>query len=155
MRKVLLLVFVVILITPVFSQNRAPKKIRQAFENMVPNATEAQWSTPKERVSAKEKKYTVNYQLDNDSVFSRFDYKANWLITVTYIPIEELPEAVTKEISSRYMNAEITKAARLEEPGFDGYGVIYMYMQDQWTIQISKEGKILRRILKSDGFKFN
>ncbi len=154
MKKLLIFSLMVFFVSPVFAQS-TPKKVKKAFALMVPEAQDAKWSTPKERTSTKDRKYTVNYVVDNDSIFSRFDYKANWLLTVTYMAVEDLPEAVTSSITSKYMNAKITTAARLEEPGFDGYGVIYMYMRDQWTVQISKEGKILRRILQSDGFKFN
>ena len=155
MKNLLLTSLVVLFISPVFAQTRIPKKVKEAFEKMVPEATDASWSTPKERELEKDRQYTVNYLVKDDSVFSRFDYKANWIITVTFIEINDLPEAVTSSINFEYTDARITKAARLEEPGFDGYGVAYIYKEDKWTVQISKEGKIVRRRLSSSGFKFD
>lgn len=155
MKNIFLVVLVVLFVSPVFAQTRIPKKVKDAFEKMVPEATDVKWSTPQEREMAKERKYTANYIIGNDSLFSRFDYKGNWVITVTFMEIDELPEAVTSSINNEYTDAKLTKAARLEEPGFDGYGVIYIFKGDQWTVQISKEGKIVRRRIRSESFKFD
>lgn len=155
MKNILLLSLIVLFVSPVFAQSRIPKKVKEAFEKMVPEATDVKWSTPQERELAKERKYTANYNIGNDSLFSRFDYKGNWMITVTFMDIDKLPEAVTSSINNEYTDAKLTIAARMEQPGFDGYGVIYTYKQDQWTVQISKEGKIIRRRVRGEGFKFD
>ena len=153
MKKILFLLLAFLFVSPAFSQ-RPPKKVRQAFETMVPKAQDVSWTIPTDR-SAKDKIYTADYNIDKDSLFSRFDHKGNWIMTVTFIAIENLPDAVVNSINSKYMNAKITKAARLEEPDFDGYGVVYIYLKDNWTVQISKDGAIERRMLKSDGFRFH
>ena len=152
MKNILLLSLVVLLVSPIFAQSNAPKKIRKAFELMVPDAQDVKWSTSKERQTAKERKYTVDYKINNDSIFSRFDYKANWVITVTYIEVEQLPKAVSSTIYDDYMSAEITKAARVEQPDFDGYGAIFTYMGDQWTVQVTEKGRIVLRSVTASGF---
>ncbi len=153
MKKLVLITISLLIVLPLLSQ-RPPGKVRKSFEAMVPEARNVKWTMPEQGVPAKEKEYTADYNIDSDSLLTRFDGKGNWVMTITFITIDDLPEAVIKSITSKYMNAKITKAARLEEPGFDGYGVVYTYMKDNWTVQIDKDGFIVRRKLKSDGFKF-
>jgi len=152
MKNILLLSLMVLFVSPVFAQTRPPKKIREAFEQMVPDAKDAKWSTPKERQANKDRKYTVKYTIEEDSLFSRYDYKANLIITVAYIPIEELPKEVVSSIRSDYMSAKIETAAKVKEAEFDGYGVIFSYLGNQWTVLTEKNGKVVLRRIKSGGF---
>jgi hypothetical protein len=122
---------------------------------MVPQAQDVEWSTPKERELAKNRQYTANYRIGSDSAFSRFDFKGNWVMTISFMKVADLPETVTSSIKSEYMNAKFLMAAHLEEPGFDGYAVAYTFKEDRWTVQISKEGKIVRRKVQGEGFDFD
>lgn len=132
------------------AQNRAPKKIREALLEKHPTAQKIKWTSVGER----QKEWTADYWVESDSLRSIYDYKANWITTYTFIEISELPEAVTSAIIDEYMNADIILATRMEEPGFVGYGVAFMYKKDRWGVQITKEGKVVRRRLTSEGFYF-
>jgi hypothetical protein len=50
------------------------------------------------------------------------------------------------------MNARIVRAARLEEPGLSSYGVALEYMDSRMEIQYRKDGRMIRRRLRSEGF---
>lgn len=155
MKNLFVFLVAITIFAPVFGQTRTPKKVRESFEKMVPSATDVNWSTPNEREMAKNRVWTATYTLENDSALSRFDYKGNWIITLTYVDVDKLPEAVINKIETEYNSAKLLKAARLEEPGFDGFGVRYLYKGDTWSIQISKEGDIVRRKIQGESFNFD
>ena len=94
------------------------------------------------------------YHIESDSATSRYDSKANWIIMLVFIEIEELPATVTGAIQSEYQGATIILAALYTEPGFEGYGAAFTYKKNRWGAQVSKEGKIIRRSMTSDGFDF-
>jgi len=155
MKKLVLIFLVVIIASPVFSQTRPPKKTRKAFASMVPDAQNVTWTTANEREIYKNRIWTANYTVEGDSVLSRFDYKSNWLVTLSLIDISELPEAVVTSIEDSYTRADLIKAAKYTDPDFEGYGVAFLYKEDKWSVQISKEGKIVRRKLQGEGFAFD
>jgi len=83
---------------------------------------------------------------------TEYDSKSNWLSTYKLIPINQLPDKVKSVISEYYQGANILKAAEMQEPDFDGYGIAFMYLNDRWGIAITIEGNIYRRELTSSGF---
>lgn len=150
MKNFLLVISILFATSVVFGQSRAPKKIRDAFALHAPQAWEIKWNGEGER----QKKWTVNYLVDSDSLLTSYDYKANWLITLKFISIAELPEKVTTSIKNEYMGSEIINAAEMQESGFDGYGVAFLYKKDRWAIAITSEGDVKRRKMSSKGFDF-
>jgi hypothetical protein len=127
---------------------RAPGKIRKAFEQQYPEYRDVSWTYEGERI----KEWTARFHVGNDSIAATYDSKANWLISLTFIEIEDLPQAVVDAIHDEYQGSTIKLAARYEEPGFDGFGAAFLYKKDRWGVQVSKEGKIVRRRLTSEGF---
>jgi len=130
------------------AQTRAPKKIREVFEQKYPDAQKVNWVGKGER----QKEWTAHYWIENDSMQASYDHKGNWITTFTFIDPSELPEAVSFAIKDEYMSSEIIIAAKMEQPDFDGYGVAFMYKKDRWGVQITKEGKVIRRRLTTGGF---
>jgi len=130
------------------AQTRAPKKIRDAFEQKYPEAQKLIWVGKGER----QKEWFAHYWIESDSMQTSYDYKANWITTFTFIEISDLPEAVTNAIQDEYMSSKIIIAAKMEQPDFDGFGVAFMYKKDRWGVQITKEGKVIRRRLTTGGF---
>lgn len=155
MKKLALIFLVVIIAAPAFSQTKPPKKTRKALLSMVPDARDVKWTTANEREIYKNRIWTANYTLEGDSVLSRFDYKSNWLVTLSFIPVSELPEAVVASIEDSYTRADLIKAAKYKDPDFEGFGVAFLYKEDKWSVQISKEGEIVRRRLQGEGFAFD
>lgn len=148
MKNLILLFSLLIITSTSFSQSHPPRKVKKAFEKHAPEAQDIKWKGEGER----NKDWTASYTVDADSMRTEYDFKANWQMTLKFISIEELPEQVTKYIKESFRGAEFLVAAEMQEPGFDGYGVAFNYMQDRWAVAIDKEGKVFRRQITSEGF---
>ncbi|MAE08723.1 MAG: hypothetical protein CL661_08200 [Bacteroidetes bacterium] len=83
---------------------------------------------------------------------TKYDSKANWLFTLKYISLDQLPHKVSASILDRYQGALLSKAAEMQEPDFDGYGVAFIYQKYRWAVAITKEGNVFRRKITSEGF---
>ena len=149
MRKYLFLIVAVLLTTYAFSQ-RPPRKIEKAFDAQYAGAKDVKWVSEGDR--SKEIEWRASYTLAGDEMISTYDYKANWIITIIFIELDELPENIIKAVRDEYMRAEFTRAARLEEPGLSSYGVVIEGADLRMKIQLTKEGKIVRRNLSTEGF---
>lgn len=148
MKNLFLLFSLLVIIPPAFSQSRPQKKIRKAFEQRSPQAEEVKWTGEGDRY----KDWTANYKVGADSMQTKYDSKANWLFTLKYISLDQLPHEVTTSILDRYQGALLSKAAEMQEPNFDGYGVAFIYQKDRWAVAITKEGNVYRRQITSKGF---
>jgi len=154
MKKFLLLIVVALFATSAFSQYGVPRKIKKAFEAKYPDAQDVQkWESDDNR-QRKDVEWTVKYQIDGRAMTSTYDYKENWLITLAFIEVDELPDAVVRSVQDEYQGSEIILAAKMQEPGFDGYGVAFMYKKERWGIAITNEGKVMRRKLTASGLDF-
>jgi len=132
-----------------FFSNKATEKIRDAFEQLVPQAIEVKWTA---EGSERMKDWRANYTVGTDSMETKYDSKANWMFTLKYISLNQLPQEVSATIMDNYQGAKLTKAAEMQEPDFDGYGVAFIYLKDRWAVAITKEGKVIRRRITSSGF---
>ena len=94
------------------------------------------------------------FHLESDSATARYDSKANWIISLIFMEVSDLPNEVTQAIQDEYQGAKIILAARYLDPEFDGYGAAFVYKKTRWGAQISKEGAIIRRSMTSEGFDF-
>jgi len=149
MKNLLLLSIFLLIIPTVFSQSRPPKKIRKAFELHAPQAEEVKWTAEgTERI----KNWTADYIVEADSMQTKYDSKANWLLTLKYISLDQLPQNIRVSVLERYQGAALSKAAEMQEPDFDGYGVAFIYQNDRWAVAITKEGDVFRRQITSEGF---
>ena len=81
--KQFLILFVFICLGISLLAQRPPGKIRKAFEAQYPNAKDVSWSYEGERV----KEWTAMYHIESDSSTSRYDAKANWIITLVFIEV--------------------------------------------------------------------
>ena len=77
MKYLFLIISVVFIANTANAQSRAPKKIRQAFEQQYPSAQKVNWESKGER----QKEWTARYWVENDSMQTNYDYKANWITT--------------------------------------------------------------------------
>jgi hypothetical protein len=150
MKQFIFLLLIASITISLHAQDRTPRKVKKAFEAQYPEAKDATWSSTGER--AKEMEYRAEYTLQGGEQASNYDYKGNWLITIIFIEIDELPDAVTKEIDEEYMNARLLRAARLEEPELSSYGVALEYLDNRMEIQYREDGRMIRRRLRSEGF---
>ncbi len=142
--------FAVILISSALYAQRSPAKVRKALQQQYPESRDVKWEYEGERY----KEWTARFYEGNDSLAVTYDHKGNWLLSLRNIPLEQLPQTVVDAIRNEYQGADLIVAAIYEEPGFEGYGVAFRYKKDCWGVQISKEGKIIRRKLTSEGFDF-
>ncbi len=149
MKNLLLLISLLVIIPSAFSQSKPHKKIRNAFERHAPQATEVKWTGEGDN---RYKNWTANYIVGVDSMQTKYDSKANWLFTLKYISLDQLPHKVSASILERYQGALLSKAAEMQEPDFDGYGVAFIYQKDRWAVAITKEGNVFRRQITSEGF---
>jgi len=148
MKNILLFISLILIIPTAFSQSNPPRKIKKALEQRAPQAMEVKWSGEGER----EKEWTAKYTVGADSLLTKYDFKANWIFTVKFISIDALPQIVTSTILDDYQGATLTKAAEMQEPEFDGYAVIFLYLKDRWVVALTKEGNVYRRKITSGGF---
>ena len=121
--KRIVLAIILTCFTLSITAQQAPFKVRKAFRQMYPENEGASWSYIGERA----KEWTVRFHSGSDSLVTTFDAKANWLNTMTFIPIEDLPQAVVETVNSEYQGSSILLAVKYEAPGFDGYGVSFRY----------------------------
>ena len=148
MKNTFLLFSLLLIVSTSFSQTHPPRKVKKALEQLAPQATDVKWKGEGDR----NKIWTAKYIVGVDSMQTKYDYKANWIHTLKYITLDQLPEKVTKSILDNYQRAKLTVAAEMQEPNFDGYGVAFMYLGDRWAVAITKEGKVERRQITSEGF---
>ncbi|MEJ2595328.1 MAG: PepSY-like domain-containing protein [bacterium] len=148
--KQILVFLSVLLLSSGLSAQRAPAKVRKALERQYPESRDVKWEYEGERY----KEWTARFYEGKDSLTVTYDHKGNWLLSLRNIPLEQLPQTVIDAIRDEYHGAKLIVAAIYEEPGFTGYGVAFHYKKDRWGVQISKEGKIIRRKLTSEGFDF-
>lgn len=149
MKNLFLLFSLLVIIPTAFSQSRPQKKIRKAFEQHAPQAKEVKWTAEgTERI----KNWTADYIVGVDSMRTKYDSKANWLLTLKYITFDQLPLKIRTAVLDKYPGASISKSAEMQEPDFDGYGVAFIYQKDRWAVAITKEGKVVRRRITSKGF---
>lgn len=149
MKNLFLLFSLLVIIPSAFSQSRPQKKIRDAFERHAPQAKEVKWTGEGDN---RYKNWTVNYTVGADSMQTKYDSKANWLFTLKFIALDQLPQEVSASILDRYQGALLSKAAEMQEPDFDGYGVAFIYQKDRWAVAITKEGNVFRRQITAKGF---
>ncbi len=149
MKNLFILFLLVVIIPTGYSQSRPQKKIRNAFEDYAPQAMEVKWTS---EGTERAKEWVANYTIGSDSMETKYDSKANWMITLKFISLDQIPQKVSTTILDMYQGAHLTKAAEIQEPGFDGYGVAFIYLKDRWAVAITKEGKVVRRQITSSGF---
>ncbi len=148
MKNLFLLFSLLLIVSTAFSQTHPPRKVKKALEQLAPQAKEVSWKGAGER----NKIWTAKYIVGSDSMQTKYDFKANWIHTLKYITLDQLPEKVTKSILDTYQGATLTQAAEMQEPNFDGYGVAFMYLKDRWAVAITKDGNVARRQITSEGF---
>ena len=149
MKYIFLLLSLVFVVPATYSQSRPQNKIRKVFLEQFPRAQNVKWESEGDR----KKNWRANFDMANDSMQARYDYKGNWTLTLTFISVNDLPEAVRKTIYDDYMGSELKRAAIFEAPDFKGYGVAFTYKKDRWAVQISDEGKVIRRRVTTGKFE--
>ena len=149
MKYIFLLISFILIVPVAHSQSRPQKKIRNIFYDQFPKAQNVEWKGDGER----QKNWRADFNIEDDSMQARYDYKGNWLMTLNFISVNDLPEAVKKTIYEDYMGSEVNRAAVIEEPGFKGYGVAFLYKKDHWAVLISDEGKVIRRRVTTGEFE--
>lgn len=112
-----------------------PDAVLKAFKAKFPAAKQLKWN----KENAKE--YEAEFMLDNNKTSANFDPDGRWKETETIIPVTELPNAVTNAIMTRFKDALITEADRIEKPG----------ARTVYEADIKLAGKKKEVLLKEDG----
>jgi hypothetical protein len=150
MKKSLLLIGLLLFTIQIFSQ-AVPSKIKKAFKNQFPEATDANWRYDGDY---KLREWKVLYKSEDVLHSSWYDYKGNWIQTKTKIDKSKLPEAVLKSIEEDYASYKIVIVARFENPDIDGYEV---FLNNEniggFDVQYTKAGKLYHRTMRSKGYK--
>jgi len=150
MKKIALLFIVVLFTSNIFSQ-AVPSKVKKAFKNQYPEAIDANWNYDGDY---KLRVWKALYKSDKVIHSSWYDYKGNWIQTKTEIDISEIPEAVMKSIEEEYASYKIVISARFENPEMSGYEVfLNNEYKGGFNVQYTKEGKMVHRTMKSNGYK--
>ncbi|MBS1916336.1 MAG: PepSY-like domain-containing protein [Bacteroidetes bacterium] len=93
------------------AQTKAPNAVTTAFSTQFPNSTNVHWG----KENAKE--YEANFKLNGINMSANYDLNGNLKETETEIAVKDLPEAVIKSIKTKYPNAIISGADRIEKAG--------------------------------------
>lgn len=107
MKKNILTISILSIVTTVFAQKGIPIVVKNAFENANPNAAVVKWD--------KENDGTFEANCKNNSVPMSFVYnsKGELLETEIEIPVSEFPSNITDAIHEKYPTAKITGGDRI------------------------------------------
>src|SRR4249920_2740244 len=108
MKKYLLLVVTMVAITISGFAINVPKAVTDAFAKKFPGATNVKW----DKENANE--YEAEFKLNGKSASANFLTDGSWVETEMEIPATELPAAVASTVKTKYPNATITKAYKVE-----------------------------------------
>ena len=151
MKRIILSSLIILITINVYSQTRPSSKVKKSFNEKYENADIIKWESEKEknRVTIWKAMFKANDVLS----VAWFDPKGNWIQTKTKINEDELPEAVLKSIEENYYMYKIVITARFENPEDKGYEVFLTNDMDGFNVQFSKDGEILSRTIRSEGYK--
>jgi hypothetical protein len=151
MKRIILSLVVILITVNVSSQERWPTgKVKKAFHNQYENAEIIKWEyeTSKNKVTL----WKVLFKQNDVLSSAWYDNKANWIQTKTRISEDELPGAVLKSIEENYYRYKIVLTARFQNPETEGFEVFLDNKDVGFNVQFSKEGEILSRTIRSEGY---
>ncbi|HLK31259.1 MAG TPA: PepSY-like domain-containing protein [Puia sp.] len=107
MKKVIVLQFLFVSLST-YAQIEVPSSITTAFIKKFPDAMHVKWG----KENAKE--YEANFKMNGINMSANYDISGSWKETETEISVKDLPEAASKSIKTKYPNAIISGAGKIE-----------------------------------------
>ncbi|MBS1934083.1 MAG: PepSY-like domain-containing protein [Bacteroidetes bacterium] len=92
-----------------YAQTKAPNAVTASFTKQFPNASNVKWG----KENAKE--YEANFKLNGISMSANYDLNGGWKETETEIAVTDLPLVVSKSIKTKYPDAIISGADKIEK----------------------------------------
>lgn len=105
-----------------------PDAAKKTFKNKFPSATNVKWG----KENAHE--YEAEFKLGGKNISANFSENGQWLETETQLDLNALPQKVRDAFNSRYSNANVKEAARIESSNKVIYEV--EFKQGTKTIEI-------------------
>ncbi|SMO67387.1 PepSY-like domain-containing protein [Solitalea koreensis] len=138
----LLLAFCMVSISAV--AQKVPEKVKEAFHNKYPSATEVVWENQLIR-------YIVSFELKNTSSTAVFSSGGNWQSTTTPLEEKEVPASVKDGFDkSKYAEDwEIQKTEKVESPEYSLLYKVYVAKNDiqKKNLFFTKDGRLFKENL--------
>lgn len=109
MKKYLLLLIAFISVSLSALAVDVPRAVMEAFTKKFPAATEVKWG------KENSKEYEAEFKLNGNQVSANFLPDGSWVETESAIHISDLPGAVAAAVKSKYPNAVMVRAFKIEK----------------------------------------
>jgi hypothetical protein len=149
------IVILCLLLTAGYSQAQKLKEadvlanVKTAFTKKFPSAKKVSWS--KEGADEFEAEFTDQ----NSEKSATFDTKGNWTTFETVIDKTALPSPVTASLAKEFAGYKIQEAERFETPTSSLYEVTIKKDKSEMEVQISADGKVVKKEESKEGDEKN
>ncbi|MDW3195839.1 MAG: hypothetical protein R8G66_25925 [Cytophagales bacterium] len=107
-------------------------KVKKAFKQMYPVATEVDWKENEEGT------IVAYFEMEDGNKEAYFDSQGNWLHTVTYIIDKDLPKGVIRYVKENYEEAAIYDTRKYQDPDTPLEFKVILTVED-WEYDEEKE----------------
>lgn len=146
MTKITLLVYTSILLifTACDNEAEAPQKVKDAFAQKFPSATNVEW----DRESDTE--WEAEFKLNGKEHSSNFMQDGTWVETEFEISKSEVPQMVMDALNTNFEGYEIEEMERSETADGTVYEFVIEKEESEMEVVIDSNGKILKKENKQE-----
>ena len=136
MRQIVLVMLILFFASAMtHAQTKVPKKVKIAFEEKFPTATNVNWDKEGKN------EYEASFEMNGIKYSANFNKKGIWLETEISMTFSQLPDNIQKSFKANYNDLEIKGAAKIE----NSEGIII------YEIEYIRDGKTKEAIFNNDG----
>jgi Protein of unknown function (DUF2874). len=110
-----------------------PAALKSSFNAEFPNAKDVEWSI-------KEGKYKVEFELNDQDHFAKYDASGKRMAKGMQIKQNELPPAVMAAVKKDHANKEIDDVYKVEKDGATQYLVVF---DEDIKVKYSEDGQVI------------
>lgn len=125
-------------------QEKAPEKVKAAFNQKFPNAEETDWEMEKEN------EWEAEFEVDEKEMSATFSQDGMWLETETEVEVEDLPASVKQTLKAQFKDYEVEETEYVESPESNGYEIELEGKDGDIEILIGKDGEVLKQNPEKD-----
>lgn len=138
------MVFAVFSFSACGQKENVPAKVKTAFSQKFPHATNVSWD--KENAS----EWEAEFKMNGKKYSANFDSEGTWKETEYKINKSELPKAVNNTLKSKFAGYDIEGAEVSETREGKVYEISLDKAETDLEVIISSEGKIVKKTIKKD-----
>ena len=117
---------------------KAPEKVKAAFNQKFPNAEETDWEMEKEN------EWEAEFEMDEKEMSATFSQDGTWLETESEIEEKDLPAPVKETLKSQFKDYEVEEAESVETPQYKGYE-IELEGETEFEVVIDENGNVIKK----------